>query len=225
MLLTLIAVALAADPPLAGKWEGGLFIITLEANGTGTMSDGPGVPPEAIKWKATDKTLAITQDGETTTYKLKLGKDQITLSGGDIDEPVTLTRKGAKAAAATKAPPLSAKGTCEGACNYYLQCGGFGPAYKQPCLAECAGSGLTPYQLAVFQTLDCREAIAVVAAAEIAAWQQQLAAASQQAQKNNSSECNGCKRWGDDCMWASESNWGKGPYSGAVSSCDPSCCR
>lgn len=40
-----------------------------------------------------------------------------------------------------------------------------------------------------------------------------------------SSECQGCVRDGDDCVWISQSNWGKGAYSGAVTSCDPKCCQ
>lgn len=232
---TLLALLLSAAPasPLAGTWEGGLFIIVLDANGKGTLSDGPGVPADPIRWKATDKALTITQDGEATTYGLKLSGDTMTLSGGDLDEPVTLKRKGGSAGGGAEAkgpnpgPPRSAKGTCQSACTYYLACGGFGPAYKAPCLAECAASGLSAYELAVFTTLSCREAVALVAAAEIAAWQQ-VSQAAQQQQKSNSSQCNGCVRDGNDCVWLSQSNWGSGwasPYSGAASSCDPSCCR
>ncbi len=43
-----------------------------------------------------------------------------------------------------------------------------------------------------------------------------------------SAECQGCVRDGDDCVWISQGNWGQGPnspYSGAVTSCDPSCCQ
>lgn len=228
------ALLLAAAPasPLVGRWQGGLFIIVLDANGKGTLSDGPGVPASPITWKATDRSLTITEDGEAVTYALTQSKDSMTISGGDLDGPVTLTRKSGGGATADKnapnpGPPLSARGTCQSACTYYLACGGFGPAYKAPCLAECAASGLNGYQLAVFTTLDCREAVAVVAALEIAAWQQVAAAASQQQQKN-SSQCNGCVRDGNSCVWLSQSNWGTGwasPYSGAASSCDPSCCQ
>lgn len=221
-----LASLVAAAPVLTGTWEGGLFVVTLEHNGTGTLSDGPGSPAAPIKWKATDKTLTITEDGEATTYALKLGKDSFTLSGGDLDEPVTLAKK-ASAERPNGGPPLSAKGTCQSACTYYLACGGFGPAYKAPCLSECAASGLTPYQLAVFTTLGCREAVALVAAAEITAWQQ-VAAQAQQQKKNNGSQCSGCVRDGSDCVWLSQSNWGQGyasPYSGAAASCDPGCCQ
>lgn len=37
-------------------------------------------------------------------------------------------------------------------------------------------------------------------------------------------DCSGCYWDGSACTWCSTSNWGSGPYSGACSSCDSSCC-
>ena len=43
---------------------------------------------------------------------------------------------------------------------------------------------------------------------------------------SQSSECNGCVRDGGECNWYSQGNWGSaGAYSGAVITCDQSCCR
>ena len=38
------------------------------------------------------------------------------------------------------------------------------------------------------------------------------------------SQCAGCYWDGSACTWCSTSNWGSGPYSGACSSCDATCC-
>src|SRR6185436_4753823 len=99
MVLMLLAAAPTADQ-LVGKWEGGGFVIVLEKSGAGTMSDGPGVPQEPLKWKVKDKKLLVTQEGETEAYGVSLDGDTLSLSGGDLDQPVKL-KKGSAAAAAT----------------------------------------------------------------------------------------------------------------------------
>ena len=224
MVLMLLAAAPTADQ-LAGKWEGGGFVIVLEKSGAGSMSDGPGVPQEPLKWKLKDKKLLVTQEGETEAYAVSLDGDTLSLSGGDLDQPVKLKRAGAATAAKAEpakamGPPTSAHGTCDGACKHYLQCvGAQNEQNKQMCLLECAASGLNPYQLALFIATDCLTAVAIVNAAEQQAWNQ----VKQQSSSNNS-QCKGCQRWGDSCMWTSQSDWGKGAYSGAAADCDPSCC-
>ncbi|MCA2977913.1 MAG: hypothetical protein INH37_06490, partial [Myxococcaceae bacterium] len=192
------AACLAAGPnPVVGRWQGGGFTLTLEASGAGTLSDGPGVPASPITWRSSAKALTITEEGEATTYAMTLKGDAMGLSGGDLDQPVTLRRVEGPQAAVTKAappkrgPPLSAKGSCRGACDHYVGCARLGPSEHRGCLAECAASELTPYQLAVFTSLDCQQAIAIVAAASAQAWQQVQGAAAQQ-QSSTSSECQGC---------------------------------
>lgn len=222
MLLALVLLAVPTADQLAGRWEGGGFIITFDKGGAGTMSDGPGVPPYGIQWKLKDKKLLVTEDGETESYGISLDGDTLTLSGGDLDAPVKLKKGAAKAAKAqpTRQPPKSARADCGDACKHYLGCVKNGTQQaQQMCLLECGASGLNEYQLAMFIATDCPTAIAIVDAAEQAAWNQL-----QQQQTSNSSECEGCQRWGDSCMWASQSNWGKGPYSGAAADCDPKCC-
>ncbi|MBL8910436.1 MAG: hypothetical protein JNM17_07005 [Archangium sp.] len=235
---TVVALLVAAAPNLVGKWQGDGFVIVLEANGTGTMSDGPGVPPEPLKWKVSGNNLLITQDGETVPWAMKLnGKDSMTLSGEDLDEPITVKRGGANAktevaAVAPQQPNPNAMpmGTCESACKHYLGCAKLkGDDQMALCQYNCFASGANPYQLGVYNQLDCKRAISIVVAAQL----QALAAMSQannagSSGGNKGSRCNGCVRDGSSCVWISQGNWGSGPnnpYSGAVSSCDADCCQ
>jgi hypothetical protein len=248
--LALVATLVSAAPnPLVGRWDNGAgFVLVLDASGAGTMSDGAGVPPERITWKGSGKSLAITQDGETVTYAVSVSKDALHLSGGDLDQPVSFKRAGSAGAVAQQAPdeqpqqqgqqqprqpkqlPPNAAANCLQACQFFLTCAAqlgaistANPQVQVACLQECQASGMTPYQLAVFTNLSCQQAVTFVIAAEQAARGQQ-----QQRQKRQTGACQGCVRWGDDCMWSSQSDWGPGhygnSYSGAVSSCDPSCC-
>ncbi len=238
MFAIALAVALTAAPNLAGRWEGQGFTLVLGGRGSGTISDGPMVPPEPITWRVSGNTLLITQDGDTIPYAMRLEKDSITLSSSVLERPVTLRRAGS--ASASQAPPPEStraphggqetqgppEGTCESACAHYVACAKQGQDVQNACLFQCAASGANPYQLAVYVQLDCQRAVAVVLAAQLQALK---AAQGNQGQgRNRSSQCAGCVRDGNQCVWISQSNWGTGPnspYSGAVSSCDPSCCR
>jgi hypothetical protein len=235
-LLCLALLSAAPKPAaLAGRWEGEGFLLQLDAGGTGTIADGPSSPPEPIQWRASANALHITQDGEAQTYAMRLAGDSLSLSGGDLDGAVTLRRTGA-----ARGPPALETGasktagprqppTCPGACAHFLTCAqrlgatDLGPPAQATCLRECQGTGMTPQQLAAFNALSCEQAVALVLAAEQAARGQP-----EKRQTRQGGACAGCVRWGDDCMWTSQSDWGPGHagnrYSGAVASCDPSCC-
>jgi hypothetical protein len=105
MLVTaLIVVAHGAradlKDDLVGTWEykhpptGFVLSMTLGADGSGVMDDEP------MKWSAAGDTLTVVQDGETQRYTIRLDGNSLHASGGDLDEPITFTRKGAAAAAA-----------------------------------------------------------------------------------------------------------------------------
>ncbi len=232
-MLTSIALALVlsgapkSDPKLVGTWLAGTApFATFNANGTGQMDDG------AIKWTADGHTLSVTDDeGTTDRVSYQLSGDSLTVSMGGV--PMTLTRagkgaaggpKGKLAAKLAKADPAgeapAAPGTCLAACAHFATCAGQ-PDAAGPCLVNCQAKNPDPQQLAVYTTLDCQQAIAVVAQ------QLQQAQGGARRARNTSSQCAGCVRDGNNCVWISQGNWGSGyanPYSGAVSSCDPSCC-
>jgi hypothetical protein len=240
MLSLGLTLFLAAAPNLVGTWQGDGFVIVLAANGTGTMSDGPGVPPEPLKWKLSGSNILITQDGETIPWAFKLnGKDSLTLNSEELDAPITLRRgsgKGAEPAVAGTQPRGNTPaatipiGTCESACKHYLTCAKLkGEEQMAVCQYNCLASGANPYQLGVYNQLDCKRAVFIVVAAQL----QALAAQAQGSGGSSGggdkgSRCAGCVRDGSDCVWVSQSNWGTGPnspYSGAVSSCDADCCQ
>ena len=49
---------------------------------------------ETVRWRLKPGEIMIALGGEWETYKLKLKRDQLTLSGGDLTEPITLKRVG-----------------------------------------------------------------------------------------------------------------------------------
>lgn len=111
--------------------------------------------------------------------------------------------------------PQAASG-CDGACTHYLQCKGVMDVYaQQNCVNECYARQYDEQTLAQFQQTDCASAIQFVDGGDGGGGQGGAA---------QSADCQGCVRDGDSCIWLSQSNWGAGPYSGAASSCSPSCC-
>ncbi len=56
---------------------------------------------ETSRWRLEGDSIAIAIGGDWEVYRVKVGKKQLTLSGGDLQKPITLTRVGA----ATPRPP------------------------------------------------------------------------------------------------------------------------
>jgi hypothetical protein len=86
---------------LAGNWSNNQFgfamILQLDNNGSGTF-DG-----EKITYTNTATTLSVKQDGEMTVYKYALQNGKLTLSGGDLDTPITFSKGGGTSNAPTQA--------------------------------------------------------------------------------------------------------------------------
>jgi hypothetical protein len=116
---------------------------------------------------------------------------------------------------------VTAAGDCSTTCRHLLKCAGQ-PELQAECVGECRVAGHDPEFLAWFQTTDCATALTVVAMLSGDGGGGQ--AAGGQAKSTNS-QCDGCVRDGGECNWYSQSNWGsQGAYSGAVITCDQSCC-
>jgi hypothetical protein len=118
-------------------------------------------------------------------------------------------------------------GTCEAACDHYLECKGAAmntAQNKATCTTNCKGLGLKSSDLASFVQSDCATAIQMV---DGNAGQQQGSSSSGGSSSGGGrpSECNGCVKDGDSCIWLSQSNWGQGAYSGAAASCESYCCQ
>ncbi|RYU93696.1 hypothetical protein [Emticicia agri] len=92
----------ASKTSLAGKWTNKQFgfamILQLNADGSGMFDE------EKITYTTTATTLSVKQDGETTNYKYVLQNGQLTLSGGDLDAPITFSKGEAATSTASSKP-------------------------------------------------------------------------------------------------------------------------
>lgn len=109
------ALLVAAQSPvrLAGNWQARageeIRHIMVRADSSAQFGD------EVARWRVVGDSLWITLgDGVWQVYGMKLSRDQLTISGGDLEKPVTLRRIGpASARADTLAipppPPATAR--------------------------------------------------------------------------------------------------------------------
>lgn len=100
LFLLLVPAALMAQigaktqqAKITGTWQNSQFgyqmTLMLNPDGSGEF-DG-----EAIKYTTASNKLSITQLGETTSYTFLLQGNSLTVSGGDLEGPVTFTKAGA----------------------------------------------------------------------------------------------------------------------------------
>jgi hypothetical protein len=115
---------------------------------------------------------------------------------------------------------------CDVFCNHYLGCKGIqDPNTWQTCYGECRQANADPNMLYQYAQTDCATAISMIDGNGGQQGQPQGQPQGQQGgPRPGSKECEGCVRDGDSCIWASQGNWGAGPYSGAVTDCARSCC-
>lgn len=82
----------AQQGKIYGIWQNSQFgyqmTLMLNANGNGEF-DG-----ETIRFTYQGTKLSLVQGGQTTIYSCTLEGNSLTLSGGDLDQPVTFTRNG-----------------------------------------------------------------------------------------------------------------------------------
>jgi hypothetical protein len=101
-LLPVGARAQSSKPPAAPSVQG-----TWQVDASSVAGKGPreviiradssaSWGKETVRWRlpAPDKIM-IALGGEWETYRMKLKADKMTLSGGDLSEPITLKRTGA----------------------------------------------------------------------------------------------------------------------------------
>lgn len=90
------ASALAQSAPrgatLAGTWQAqldeGTYTIVIRADSSASYGD------EVVRWRARGDSIYIALGGEWVGYRMSLRARQLTLSGGDLAEPITLRRIG-----------------------------------------------------------------------------------------------------------------------------------
>lgn len=92
------AAARAQAPGVVGTWEASLKDAkrsdaprTVVVRADSSASYGT----ETVRWRITGaKTLMLALGGEWVSYDFKVSGTKLTLSGGDLEKPITLTRMG-----------------------------------------------------------------------------------------------------------------------------------
>ncbi|HET9151055.1 MAG TPA: hypothetical protein VFN83_05010 [Gemmatimonadales bacterium] len=104
MLRTLAVVVLLIVPvslqgqqaSVVGTWRvdakvdtrGGPREVIIRADSSATWGK------ETSRWRLKADSIMVAIGGEWETYRLKVGKTQLTISGGDLQKPITLRRVG-----------------------------------------------------------------------------------------------------------------------------------
>jgi len=104
-MMGLVIAAVAAAPvlaaqtssrrPLEGRWEArgpdeGIHQIMVRDDSSAQFGD------DVARWRVVGDSLWLTLgDGVWMVYRMTLKGERLTLSGGDLDKPVTLRRVGA----------------------------------------------------------------------------------------------------------------------------------
>jgi hypothetical protein len=127
-----------SNAALVGTWSGDFagepFQMILNADGTGQM-DGP------IQWQVQGGKLVIAEADGATTYNFLLKGSKMTVSGGDLEAPLTLTRAGA--ASRAPEPPASKQTASSSELVSNVSAPASGPHYQQ---AQWGVSFSTPAQ-------------------------------------------------------------------------------
>lgn len=98
LLCVLPGAAMSAQgrstPRLEGKWEAhtddGPRLIMVRSDSSAQFGD------QVARWRVVGDSLWLTLgDGVWQVYGMKLAGEQLTLSGGDLEKPVSLRRVGA----------------------------------------------------------------------------------------------------------------------------------
>jgi hypothetical protein len=95
----------AAPASLTGTWqakvEQGTHTIVIRSDSSASYGE------EVVRWRARGDSIYIALGGEWVAYRLRLRSKQLTLSGGDLAEPITLRWVGPAAArpANVRVPP------------------------------------------------------------------------------------------------------------------------
>ena len=102
----LVLIALLSTPPLAAQAPNGTTLSGLWQLEKGKVkSDGPKTVmiradssaswgKETVRWRLKEGQIMIALGGEWEIYRLKLKGDRLTLSGGDLPDPITLKKVG-----------------------------------------------------------------------------------------------------------------------------------
>jgi hypothetical protein len=91
------ALAQSSDPAIVGTWKAELSDqdrkdapreIVVRPDSSASWAR------EHVRWRLKPDSIMIALGGEWVTYRLKVTRTKLTLSGGDLAKPITLTRIG-----------------------------------------------------------------------------------------------------------------------------------
>jgi len=78
--------------PLHGTWEAktkdGLHTVVIRSDSSASYGD------ETVRWRIQKDIIWLALGGEWVDYRMKLRGRSLTLSGGDLTEPITLKKVG-----------------------------------------------------------------------------------------------------------------------------------
>ena len=112
----LVLIAFLSTAPLAAQAPNGTTLSGLWQLEKGKVkSDGPKTVmiradssaswgKETVRWRLKEGQIMIALGGEWEIYKLKLKGDRLTLSGGDLPDPITLKKVGPATARPANVP-------------------------------------------------------------------------------------------------------------------------
>jgi hypothetical protein len=92
VLLGAPSLAAAQHPAILGTWKfdlnqgpkkGGPRMVVVRSDSSASYGD------ETVRWRMVGDSLALALGGEWVNYRLKLKGKRLTLSGGDLTDPVT----------------------------------------------------------------------------------------------------------------------------------------
>lgn len=104
--ILLVALLVGAPMlPVAAQKSAPTLIGTWRVDANKKVKDGPreviiradssaSWGKETVRWRLTGDQIGIVLGGEWERYKVKVKPDALTLSGGDLPEPITLRRVG-----------------------------------------------------------------------------------------------------------------------------------
>ena len=95
----LAGAAQSASPELSGTWRAetpdGPQVIIVRPDSSASFGD------DIVRWRIAGDSLHLALGDEWMVYKYELRRNMLTLSGGDLEEPIALERVGP----ATPRPP------------------------------------------------------------------------------------------------------------------------
>ncbi len=96
LLVTSGRLPAQAPPPVLGTWQADVKEDRKDAPRTVIVraDSSASYGTETVRWRLKPDSIMLALGGEWVTYRLQIRNNRLTLSGGDLTKPVSLTRVG-----------------------------------------------------------------------------------------------------------------------------------